>query len=90
VLWLDRPGFGDYVDASFDQLRGVATGNIHVTLHLLDTIATVARQAPVDRRSSLLAQVEAISDAFEEGAFSGRDRWLMRERMSAAREVFSS
>jgi uncharacterized membrane protein len=54
---LTRPGWDDYVAASFDQIRESARGNVHVIDVLLDVLRRLEHAVPVERVPAVRAQI---------------------------------
>jgi len=86
ACWINRPRLDEYVAESFDQIRRIATDNVHVTLYLLDTIAAIGPHAPVERWSHLCEQVDAIVEAVQMLDVPERDMRLLQERIDLVRD----
>lgn len=52
-----RPGWDDFVAASFDQIRESARGNVHVIDVLLDVLRRLEHAVPVERVPAVRAQI---------------------------------
>lgn len=77
----NRPGFPDYVDASFSQIRRAADRNVHVTLYLLSLLKALGERAPdPERIAPLRRQVEEVLDALGSSGFTRGDRETVRIR----------
>jgi uncharacterized membrane protein len=83
-----RPGFPDFVDASFSQIRRAARNDLHVTLYLLDVLGKLAEEVPnTERALPLRRQVEEILAALDSTAFIQKERQSVRDR---ARDVLAA
>jgi uncharacterized membrane protein len=79
MLWLNRPTFADFVDVAFSQARSVARDNVHVTLHILETLQALAYSIPESRAEAVQIQIaEILWYAEHQSSFSPRDRSLIR------------
>lgn len=76
------------INASFDQIRQAARNDVAVTIRLLETIATVAKNSRGDAaRHALMTQAEMIHRGSQETLSEGRDR---READGRFREVIDA
>jgi len=82
--------FPQIVDAAFDQIRQYGRSSASVTIHLLETIAVVARFAhrPEDR-ATLLRHAEMIARGAGDGLPENQDRRAVEERCEAVRKLCS-
>lgn len=55
-ITLDRPGWDDFVAASFDQVRDSARGNAHVVGVLLDVLRRLEQVVPAERAPAVRLQ----------------------------------
>jgi uncharacterized membrane protein len=79
MLWLNRPTFADFVDVAFSQARSIARDNVHVTLHILETLQALAYSIPESRAEAVQIQIaEILWYAEHQSSFSPRDRSLIR------------
>jgi uncharacterized membrane protein len=90
TLWINRPGFPEYVDIAFSQLRRSAREDVHVTLYLLDAIAVVARHVSGSRREPLEREVQEILWLAEHSDISPHDRSLIQARSSAVLDLIEA
>ena len=77
-------GFSEITDAAFNQIRRNVRSNVQVTIHLLETLATVAYfvHRPEDR-ATLLRQAEMLVRGARKGLPEELDRWVVEERYQA-------
>lgn len=77
-------GFSDITDAAFNQIRRNVRSNAQVTIHLLETTATVAYFAhrPEDR-ATLLRHAEMLVRGAREGLPEELDLWVVEDRYQA-------
>jgi uncharacterized membrane protein len=74
VLWLNRPGFADYVGEAFAQVRTAARDQPHVILHLLEVMQPIRRQVSGYRAEVVQRQIDDIVWQAERLDYSPSDR----------------
>jgi uncharacterized membrane protein len=86
-LWANRPEFGEYVAASFDQIRQNAAGDFHVTKHMLTVLTDIARCVKSPERSHPIEQqIDAIARTLDDERLDPWDHEQLRIHVSAARQ----
>jgi uncharacterized membrane protein len=78
VLWVNRPDFDAYVDASFSQIRRVARDNVHVTYHLLNVLTDLERATSGDRALAVRREIDRVLHQTSESNFDAVDQSRMR------------
>ena len=85
------PNFTDLLAASFDQIRGSATGNVGIMLRMLGAIQTIASlTASPSRRRVLLEQVQCIAELAERTIESPHDWARLENRLACVREALET
>jgi uncharacterized membrane protein len=82
--YFHRPGFDDYVDASFSQIRRAARTDVQVTRRLLRLLCELAGRAPTeDRGRPLAVQAAEVLRALPGTNFTETERQVLREEADA-------
>lgn len=79
-LWVAGPEFADYVGEAFTQLRHVVRDDIHVALHLLETLEVVAIHAGSTRWGPALREVQEMIGQLDQSSLSPGDSDWLRQR----------
>jgi uncharacterized membrane protein len=80
--------FASLVAGSFDEIRGSSSGNVAISLRMLDALQTIASvTASLSRRRALREQAECIAESARRTIASPRDIARFEERLARLREA---
>jgi uncharacterized membrane protein len=88
---LDVPGYEEYVESAFDEIRRYGNHDVAVTTRLLETLALVgARVKGEERRQALWRHARLIAAAADRGTVDPHDRALVNDRLARAAEALGA
>ena len=80
-----RPGFHDYVEESFGQIRRTARNDAHVTRYLVRLLRVLAERAPTtERRAAIQSQTVEVLRSLPGTALTESDRQALQHEAEAA------
>jgi uncharacterized membrane protein len=85
------PGFEDYVETAFDQIRLSGKGNMAIFLRLLTTVTFIAECTDVAaRRAALWKQINLIGEFADRTLETEYEKEKIHTKLSEAKRIFGS